>query len=417
MEKETSEFKRNIGYYYSYFVNQALISPDIVQITLTYRCNLRCKMCNIRNIKAENEISFTRIKSLIDEAAEWGVPELLLLGGEPFLHSELMNFIHYAGSKGLKTTIVTNGTLIDDKMARIIADAPLTQLVISLDGARAKTHDSLRGIAGSYDKAINAIRLVDKYKRNMGKTRFDSPLLIIPITLMNNNLDEMWKYVVLANRLPVSALGFQPVVIDNANLKYSDTNHAVWIPPHRLKLLDKMVDKVIRYKKIRKEKQPVIGNTPVHLEAIKKYFRNVLTQQDIKCYIGYTRVVISPDGNTSLCGESIGNVNTHSMQDMWRSDLARQARNRIKKCEKPCLQFCTLRPESELKEALNIFLQKADFRNCNSEVKKLIRENIVNIFSQMRCILKQCQKIGTDQAGLESEIDSAISMIDNLSVS
>ena len=65
MEKETSEFKRNIGFYYSYFMDKALVPPDIVQITLSYKCNLKCKMCNIRNIKVDQEITSEKIMALV----------------------------------------------------------------------------------------------------------------------------------------------------------------------------------------------------------------------------------------------------------------------------------------------------------------------------------------------------------------
>jgi len=409
LQEALTEFKRNIGFYYSYFMDEALVPPDIVQITLSYKCNLRCKMCNIRNIKVDQEMTPERIIALIDEASEWGVPEVLLLGGEPFLQKDLMRFIRYAGAKGLKTTIVTNGTLIDDSMAKIIVDSPLTQLVVSLDGAREKTHDQLRGLSGTYKRVIRAITMIDRHKSNNGKGRLDQPLIIIPITLMNDNLNEMWRYVVLANKLPVSAVGFQPVVIDNANLKFNDKSDSMWIPENRLVLLDKMVDKVITYKRKRNERQPVVGNTFLHLEAIKKYFRGNQSQQNMKCYIGYTRVVISPDGNTSLCGESIGNVDLQTMKNMWNSEVAKQERNKIRKCAKPCLQFCSVRPESELKETWDIFMKRSNYYNSNPEIKKLVRGQIFDIFFDKKNMLEKNIANKDNLQNLEREIDSLIS--------
>ena len=406
VDEAIKEFERNIGFYYSYFIDRALVAPDIVQITLSYRCNLRCKMCNIRNIKVNQEMTSGKIFSIIDESAEWGVPEVLFLGGEPFLHPSLMEFVNYAGSKGLNTTIVTNGTLIDEKMAKKIVRSPLTQLVVSLDGAKEKTHDSLRGLKGAYRKIIQSIRLVDRYKQLEGKKRFEYPLIIIPMTLMNANLGEMWRYVVLGNRLPVSAVGFQPVVIDNTNLRFDDPTHPMWIPNSRLSLLDKMVDRVIDYKKRRRQDQPVIGNTYLHLKAIRKYFRGELSQKDIKCYIGYTRVVISPDGDTSLCGRGIGNVNFQSMREFWNSEAARRERIRIRECSRPCLQFCTLRPQSELANAFKIFCERIDFTKCDKLVLDLIRERLLNKFCEIKRLLREDIKDKIRLGKLLKELES-----------
>lgn len=387
-----SEFERNIRFYYSYYLDKAIVPPDTVQISLTYSCNLRCKMCNIRNLKVDFEITSGDVMRLIDEAVEWGVPEVLFLGGEPFLHKDIIRFVMYAGNKGLSTTIVTNGTLIDERLAEIIVDSPLTQLVISLDGATEKTHDWLREMKGVYKKVINAIEMVDKYKKRKQKNRFDPPLIIIPTTLMNANLNEMWSYVVLGNKLPVSAVGFQPVLIDNTNLCFSDINSPMWIPKSRLKVMDKMINKIIKYKKQRKNFQPVIGNSFLHLESIKKYFRGNLSQEEIKCYIGYTRVVISPDGDTSLCGRGIGNINHQSMKDIWNSELAMKERFRIRNCTRPCLQFCTIRPESELGTAFDTFIKRIDLAHNNHQLVNSITEYLLDKFSTMGNMLKESIK-------------------------
>lgn len=401
-----NKFEKNINFYYSYFADKALEPPDTIQITLTYKCNLKCKMCNIRNIEVDSDITSERVISLVDEAVEWKVPELLLLGGEPFLHKDIIKFIRYAGNKKMKTTIVTNGTLIDSEMAKMIVDSPLTQLVISLDGAREKTHDSLRKAKSAYRKVINAIKMVNKCKKRKLRKRFDFPLIIIPITLMNDNLHEMWEYVILGNKLPVSAVGFQPIAVNNADLKFNDTNSPMWIPESRLSLLDKMIDKVIEYKKRRSGKQPVIGNTFVHLEAIKKHFRGQLSQQYIKCYMGYTRVAISPDSNVSLCGKGIGNVNYQTMRDIWNSEIARQERSNIKKCQKPCLQFCSIRPESELEVAFDVLTKRIDLVNCGHETTMLVINRLLSQFSDIENTLKENMKNDDNLNMLENEINN-----------
>ncbi|MFC2140564.1 SPASM domain-containing protein, partial [Candidatus Auribacterota bacterium] len=94
--------------------------------------------------------------------------------------------------------------------------------------------------------------------------------------------------------------------------------------------------------------------------------------------MGYTRVVISPDGNASLCGESIGNIYKSSLKKMWYSSLAKKIRKEIRKCPAPCLQFCTIRPESELQTAFDILVNKKfNIKNYSHEAGTLLAKSIL----------------------------------------
>ncbi|GAH82034.1 unnamed protein product, partial [marine sediment metagenome] len=63
----------------------------------------------------------------------------------------------YASSKGIRATIGSNGTLIDEGMARKMLDAGVMSVAISVDGADAQTHDSFRGISGAFEQALKGI--------------------------------------------------------------------------------------------------------------------------------------------------------------------------------------------------------------------------------------------------------------------
>ena len=94
---------------------------------------------------------------MIDDLALFGAPVLLFSGGEPFMRKDLFELGKYALSKGLRTVISTNGTLITKEMAKRIKDAGFSYVGISLDGLEA-VNDEFRKMSGAFRKTLEGIR-------------------------------------------------------------------------------------------------------------------------------------------------------------------------------------------------------------------------------------------------------------------
>ena len=123
------------------------------------RCNLKCVHCyaQSKDIEYEDELTTEQGKELIDDLAEFGSPVILFSGGEPTMRKDLPELAEYAKSKGMRAVISTNGTLIDEKMAKVLKEIGLSYVGISLDGVR-ETNDKFRGVPGAFDAAINGLR-------------------------------------------------------------------------------------------------------------------------------------------------------------------------------------------------------------------------------------------------------------------
>jgi 12,18-didecarboxysiroheme deacetylase len=123
------------------------------------RCNLRCVHCyaQSRDIEYKDELTTEQGKALIDDLAQFGAPVILFSGGEPIMRKDLPELAMYAKSKGMRAVISTNGTLIDEKMAKVLKDIGLSYVGISLDGMR-ETNDKFRGFSGAFDKALEGMR-------------------------------------------------------------------------------------------------------------------------------------------------------------------------------------------------------------------------------------------------------------------
>lgn len=131
----------------------------IVVWNCTRACNLQCAHCYARSDagKADNELSTEEGKKLIDMLSDFEVPVLLFSGGEPLLRKDVPELAEYAVSKGLRTVVSSNGTLIDNELAAQLKNAGLSYVGISLDGLK-QTNDKFRGREGAFDDALKGIR-------------------------------------------------------------------------------------------------------------------------------------------------------------------------------------------------------------------------------------------------------------------
>lgn len=140
-------------------VREAQFVPLVVSWNVTRKCNLKCSHCYINAAKDElhDELTTKEGKLLIDQIAKVSRPLLILSGGEPMLRSDIYELIRYGTSQGLRMGLGSNGSLIDNTVAKKLRDAGVKTVSISLDSSIAEKHDDFRGIKGSWLKATNAI--------------------------------------------------------------------------------------------------------------------------------------------------------------------------------------------------------------------------------------------------------------------
>lgn len=131
----------------------------VVVWNITRRCNLKCVHCyaQAKDLSFKNELSTKEGKILLDDLAQFGVPVILFSGGEPTIRKDLPELAAYAVSKGMRAVISTNGTLISQKMARILKDIGLSYVGISMDGME-DINDRFRGVKGAFKGALQGIK-------------------------------------------------------------------------------------------------------------------------------------------------------------------------------------------------------------------------------------------------------------------
>jgi AdoMet-dependent heme synthase len=259
----------------------------LVEISLTDRCQCRCDHCfaaTEKPLDGNDELSTDTIKSLIDDLSKLGVTEVCFSGGEPLLRNDLLEIITFAHGKGLVGRLITNGILLNETRVACLKHAGLNWCSLSIDSPRSQVHDEFRRYSGCFDKAIDGIRLLVKYK---------IPCSIITVArkelIYSGELEEIVK---LGKRIGVTVVRINfPVPIG----RFMNQNNQTLNYVEREK-----VRELLRY-----------GN--VVMEA---------PTEGTKCTAAVTKVNILPNGNVTPCvfvPLSYGNIRERRFSDIWKS--------------------------------------------------------------------------------------------------
>src|SRR3954471_4495644 len=173
-------------------------SARLVFWEVTKGCNLRCIHCraSATELSSPSDLPTHTALGIIDQIAEAANPILVLSGGEPLYRSDIFQLARYATDKGLRVALATNGTLVTKEVARMIVDAGVKRVSISLDGADAVTHDSFRGIPGAFEAAVYGLRNL----KSLGMS------VQINMTIARHNAHQLPQVLELAKSLGADAL-------------------------------------------------------------------------------------------------------------------------------------------------------------------------------------------------------------------
>ncbi|MCW8924386.1 MAG: heme d1 biosynthesis radical SAM protein NirJ [Gammaproteobacteria bacterium] len=132
----------------------------VVIWNLIRRCNLTCKHCYATSTDKDfpGELNTEQVFDVLDDLKSFGVPVLILSGGEPLMRPDIFEISHRAKDMGFYVGLSSNGTLISEDNIQDIVDVGYNYVGVSVDGMR-ETHDKFRRKQGSFDEAMNGIRL------------------------------------------------------------------------------------------------------------------------------------------------------------------------------------------------------------------------------------------------------------------
>ncbi len=134
------------------------VRPILAVWEITLACDLACGHCGSRAGKARpEELTTAECLDIVDQLAELGVIEVVLIGGEAYLREDWCEIIAKIAACGMEPLITTGGRGMTAERARAAKAAGLVSASVSIDGLEA-THDLQRAVKGSFASALEAMR-------------------------------------------------------------------------------------------------------------------------------------------------------------------------------------------------------------------------------------------------------------------
>jgi MoaA/NifB/PqqE/SkfB family radical SAM enzyme len=320
----------------SYLLGKPLALPLNLTISVSYRCNSRCKTCNVWQRPNDDFTleEYEKTFASIGRAAYW----FTFSGGEPTLRKDLPAIVEaaYRNCRPGIINIPTNGIqdkLIPGRIEQVLQAAPESEVIVnlSLDGVGEK-HDTIRGVKGNFERAMRTYAGLKSLKE-----RYKNFTLGVHTVISNFNIDEfeqIHKFVreELQPDSFISEIAEERVELDTVGMGITPS--------------------IQRYQPVIERLQEGIHEVDLQgVSRITQAFRDryydivkrtlVEKRQIIPCLAGIASAQIAPNGDVWTCcirAESVGNLREHNydFRAAWTTVKASELRRSIKAGECHC---------------------------------------------------------------------------------
>lgn len=287
--------------------------PLTLTLQTVNRCTIKCKFC-IRNSdeiadfnkihKGQPDMSFETFQAIVDRYR--AATSICLAGyGEPFLNKNLFEFIRYAREKGIKTSVISNGTILHKIFDNLVSSPP-DSLSVSINVLNREEFREVAGVEDVvYDTVINNVSILAKNKPKDLSLR-------VSYVLRHANLKLAPDMIAQAKELGVNGIDFHNLI------PYTECGNsfaaAVTDCSEDIKLLNK-------YKSVN---WGVEVNFPTPISKV-----TVLN----KCTRYFTQLHVSSGGYIGGCGRAVGPSEEFGhildQNDPWNSQKMQKVRNKF----------------------------------------------------------------------------------------
>ncbi|MFR9166024.1 MAG: radical SAM/SPASM domain-containing protein [Dysgonomonas sp.] len=307
-------------------MNNKIPLPTDASIITTYRCQMRCQMCNIWKYPTDvkKEISPKELEKLPN------LKFINITGGEPFQRKDIEDIVAVSFQKAPRVVISTSGW----HYLRIIELAkkyPNIGIRVSIEGL-SQRNDGLRGRPGGFDRGLMLLLKL----REMGVKDIG-----FGITVSNHNSEDMlWLYR-LARELKME---FATAAFHNSYYFHKDDNR-ITNKDEVTENFHTLIDELLS------EKSPKSWGRAFFNLGLINYIRG--GKRMLPCEAGSANFFIEPYGDVYPCNgledriwkESMGNIHdVEKFEDIWYSEQANKVREMVRQCPKNCWMVGTAAP-------------------------------------------------------------------------
>ena len=303
--------------------------PFQLTVGVTDYCNLTCRFCmnwlsrDRKNIPQKKELDQDTLIRIIKECGKLGVKVVNVSGGgEPFFNkSKMLSVMEEIKKHNMDGSTTSNGTLIDDDAADRIVKIGWNRINFSIDGSCAETHDYLRYKPGSFDRTMNTILSINKYKKKYASL---FPKLGINFVVVDLNYLEIKSLLSLAQNNNIETITFIPVTVhhhEGKQLKLKQENHAKFskiiqesiVYAEKMKLTTNLLDLC--------DTSLVEKSNKMDEFLIQKPKKTKITNNflNIPCYEPWLSLVVHSDGYYDPCemNTKLADIREASIEELW----------------------------------------------------------------------------------------------------
>ena len=307
----------------------------IANLAITYRCQCRCRTCNIWKTEEteREELTLEECRALFESDILGEVRSIQITGGEPFMRRdlpELVSTIH-ASLPDCTYWIPTNGMnprAVEEATKEILEHLTGQGIgvSVSVDGME-RTHDTQRGVGDSFKRTMENLR-------RLSALREEHPGLglTLGMTLTPENYREASEVYALARRFGAD-FSIRPVNFSEIYYRNMDQRRPLDdVSGELLPLIRKIARDTVKRKGI-------IHSTPTlrYMQGVLDYIRDP-TVRRLPCAAGGDSFFLDPYGDVYPCifvNEKMGNVREEQLGDLWRTDVASSIREKISRGDCP----------------------------------------------------------------------------------
>jgi MoaA/NifB/PqqE/SkfB family radical SAM enzyme len=298
--------------------------PLYVKIKLTWRCNLRCQMCNYWRQERHNALSPELLRTTVDELAELGCGKIHLSGGEPLLREDLFELIEYMVAKGMRVNLTTNGTLLTRDKAERLASSGVKSISVSIDSPEAGIHDRIRA-RGAWKRTIKGLR---NLRRAIHKARAKIKIRLNTV-VSRTNYESLATLPDLAHEVEADYLTLIPVDDPEGGLLLNKSR----IHDYNERIAPVIASRGLEYGLLDSEREAYpFGIEKAEIEHSKKGWYALGLYDEQPCYAPWTHALITPSARVYACcmtrgmPKPLGNLLQASFTDIWHGETYRAFR-------------------------------------------------------------------------------------------
>lgn len=340
-----------------YTGNSRLLHPAILHLTVTNRCNLKCHICNVWKERPRIDTSSEVIDKLTGSRYFKDFQIIEFGGGEPFL-VDLVEMTRKFNHSGLKMILVTTNGMSPDRIldqVRGILELQGLSLVmnVSIDGIR-ETHDRLRGVPGSYDRATETLRRLAKLAEDNSNLKVGAKL-----TIQQDNYREIWPTYLMAKEIGVEFTAKPAAVFGSLHNQEMEFDLHAGQVEEITGLLNRIDDD--QAGGMNREKTNLFGRLYFFSNIIfnrvqLKYLRENLLEKQFKqvipCYSTFFSVMVHVDGGVYCCPtlmKKVGDLAVESFDEIWQGEKMSTIRRFIHEGRCSCFSQCDQMPSVVVK--------------------------------------------------------------------